>query len=397
MSDSSRKTSADWHFFPNTTFEHIDTFDCNDAVEGVCYPNLTLDQCVRKCGEHKSCRFGYYYSGLSRGKGAVEDTICVPIRDLFPDANPMYRLRNKDTYEELKNASSTTFFKKDAFPFPPNDAAHVFFRDDVLLVNDETKTVLSGQGFPTPDEPSALITFNKDTGDETQAGKAKAPTKRVVQMLQIPPSPARYMTYTKVRYGDTFTFHLPDTNLVMRRATGYQRGMEWVYRAFDLTQLLEITIDPVLPNRKIGDFLMYSDPFCMWTDGFILGLDDANRLGTYYYNSWKDAKEDGLRVTFRFIPQMTAWQCKDGKCAQVQTSGMTVDSDGHGRVNGKRIWRRSDCWNQCDVPEKSTQLVDHVDTQLTSRKSTPHPYVYAWIVFVVVLCLMLAAWVLLRR
>lgn len=38
-----------WLVFPNTVFSDINTVDCNDAVENICYEDKSFDQCLEIC------------------------------------------------------------------------------------------------------------------------------------------------------------------------------------------------------------------------------------------------------------------------------------------------------------------------------------------------------------
>lgn len=115
-----------WLVFPNSIFSSLDTSDCNDAIEGVCYTDKTFNQCVEMCSDHPDCEYGYYISNYNKNT-------CVPLRNLKSNSNPMYRLRSKNIYPELKNSVTKTFINKKKYPFPPEEANSVFFMDHFTI------------------------------------------------------------------------------------------------------------------------------------------------------------------------------------------------------------------------------------------------------------------------
>ena len=51
----------------------------------------------------------------------------------------MYRLRTQNIYSEMDGTDSKVFIDKTIYPFPPEQANIVFFMDNFLIQNTETK------------------------------------------------------------------------------------------------------------------------------------------------------------------------------------------------------------------------------------------------------------------
>ena len=110
-----------WMIFPNATLSQINTMDCNDAIEGECYTDKTFDQCIQSCKDSPECNFGYYISNIQGS-----NNICVPLRDVNIDSNPVYRLRTQNIYSEMDGTDSKVFIDKTIYPFHP-EQANIFY------------------------------------------------------------------------------------------------------------------------------------------------------------------------------------------------------------------------------------------------------------------------------
>ena len=60
-----------WLKFDKTVLYPMEINDCNDTIDGICFKNLSFDECTEKCvGD---CDFGYHIQ-------TSKENICVPIR-----------------------------------------------------------------------------------------------------------------------------------------------------------------------------------------------------------------------------------------------------------------------------------------------------------------------------
>ena len=310
-----------WLVFPDTTFYDINTFDCENCVEGVCYKNKSIDQCIEICDKNSKCSFGHYIS-LEGSDG--KKSWCMPIRDLKVQSSPIYRLRNKSYYPELKNTESSVFVNKNKFSFPPNFSDFVHYMDNFNLYNIETTLLLKDTKDTKEDD---IIFSDKD--------------ELIMQLFQYPPNLGVGPNYIHILYGDNIVFNIPTTTLVMRIQS--DDSMKWEPRVPTLKNQSFFQIYPTMPGKKIGDPITYHDTFSLVYNVYTLGINTYNKLQLYYMD-YKKANELGLNVTFKFIPQMIGWYCDKNKCSQVSIK----DIDKDGTYKGVIVSRIPECYGTCN-------------------------------------------------
>ena len=315
-----------WLIFDNTIFSDLDLMDCNDTINGMCYENKTLDECVKTCNDNDECDAGYYIKGFNKD-------ICVPLRTTsYKGVNPIYRLRKQSIYPVLDNKPVTTFINRDHFPFPLLQANVVFFMDHINIKNIESGLTLESS--PTKND----ATFTK-TGDLQ------------VQLLPTLANITTGVNYTPVKYGNPFAINIPGTSLVLRKALYDPRQhLEWVPRKESLNMSTSFTIIPTMPGKKLGDEVLYSDTFSIkYAVVDLITTTSYNHFATIYYGTYKDALEKHSFVTFSFIPQMKGYYCNDNsKCTEIELKNMVVDKNGIGTFNGLGIGRNPGCWGVCN-------------------------------------------------
>lgn len=311
-----------WLVFPNTIFSNIDTLDCNDTIENICYKDKDFNQCLEICDKNHDCSFGYFM----KGKGA---NICVPLSNTKIKHNPIYRLRHKDIYpKEMKDFKIQTFFDKDKIKFPPEEGNNVFYFDDVYLHNVETNKSLFIDKKITP----SFI-----EGDNN---------KLIIQIIHIPYNFSPSVQYQKVKYGDFIGFNIPSTTLVFRKELSSDK-LEWTSR--NITQLTDKSGFKINPVKNIKDDVLYSDTFSLETNDYFLGVDDNGQLVLHEKTiSYSQALNNNYNITFKFVPNMEGFYCndKDG-CTQISLTDMEIDSNGIGRINGLAVGRNPGCWGVC--------------------------------------------------
>lgn len=361
-----------WIIFPNSIFSNLELSDCNDAMEGKCYTNKTFNQCISLCENSPQCNFGYYISDLP-GKN-----ICIPLKDHKVDSNPVYKLRNKNIYPALGAATTKVFFKKDKYPFPPEDANTLFFRDNFNIQNVETGTLLETSPISSTGE-ELYFTKNGDL---------------IVQILQIPPDLSTDTHYIPIKYGDPLVFNIPNTSLIMRENPENNNNMEWVPSDIKLSQDISYSIQPIMKNKKIGDKISLSDTFSIHTNVSILGVNKHSLIEKLYYNTYKQAKNKNKDVTFRFIPKMKGWYCNNNsKCTEIPLEKMVVDNNNTGTYNGFAIGRNPGCWGVCKYKIKNQPRLQPLNSY---NKNQPTTYIillqFAIIIFILILFICLYLW-----
>lgn len=332
-----------WLVFNNSVLSDLDTLDCDDAIEAICYKDKTFDQCIDLCDKSGSCAFGYYIERKN------DSNICVPIKKPDVTTNISYRLRNQNIYPELKRSHVKTFLNKNVYEFPPSDANTVFYMDNFFFENVETNTIVNNTILS--DVSKKTITKKIDTNDVEFSKDGDLQ----IHLLQIPISLSAGLQYLPVKYGDKVAFNIPTTNLVMRPKS-YENTLEWISRSFNLGPSSSFTLMP-LPdsNKKIGDYVSYSDTFSIHSSSiFILGVNEWYNIELYYYKNYEEAKIRNKNVTFRFTPKEEGWYCKNNKTETISFDKMIIDENGIGTYDGMKISRYPDSFGACK-PEKEKQ------------------------------------------
>ena len=330
-----------WLIFNNAIFSKLDTIDCNDTIESNCYKDKTFDECINICNSSTQCAYGYYLSNNNIN-------YCVPIRDLKINSNPVYRLRKKDIYPELKHSIVKTFINRDKYYFPPVQANTVFFLDNLLIQNTETSTIL---------QTSPIIDSSYSDNNNIKFHKTG---NVIVQPIEIPPnlSAEHYIT---LKYGNNFSFNIPDTNLLIKDLN----GLKWKSTSFMSPVNTTFYLDPLTPGKKIGDDVYYSDIFNIRSSSSsLLGIspDYIIQNQTQPHNS-----------TFRFIPKMIGFYCNnDNKCTPISLEEMVIDEKGIGRKDGLAVGRNPGCWGVCKYKVHDKPLLKPLDIYKESHtRSTP--------------------------
>ena len=310
-----------WLVFKDSIFTNLSTMDCNDAIEGRCYRKRSLNECIDICDKSPHCDYGYHIKDKN-------NQYCVPLQNLF-EVDPRYMIRNKNIYPELKNATTNIFVNKNYVDFPPNKTNVVFFMDDILLQNIETGTILSS----FPSSKNMFVRFGK--GDDLQ-----------LQILKIPSDLSATGRYISLRYGNKFMFNIPTTTFVMEGSSDIYGYMKWISKSFSLISDLGFILEPIDNSKKYGDVVNYSDNFMIKYGTSILEITDDFYVNYLYQNNYKDAKRNGKNVTFRFIPRMKGYYCKDGKCSPIPLSKIKIEN-GIGKYDGSIVTRSPGCWGFC--------------------------------------------------
>lgn len=318
-------TKNNWLIFKDSTFSKLQTADCNDAIEGICYKNISFNECIDYCNKSYNCDYGYHISDLPDNK-----SICVPL-NYSKYFNPVYKLRNKNIYEELQNVDSKVFIDKNKYNFPPNEANNVFFMDNFLVKNMETSYILD----TSPIKNYSQIDFKKN-GD------------LIVKVIKTPPNSISGVEYRKVEYGDDLTLNIPNTNLVLEDKDDI---IDWVSKSFTISSDESFKILPISSDDNNGDnYVYYSDEFYIYSNKTksIISVDkNTNKLVNSKYSDYNDAKSHNMNVTFKFIPKIKGWYCKDKNCIETSIENMEIDDNNVGYIDKIPVNRIKSCWNLC--------------------------------------------------
>lgn len=317
-----------WKIYNNSIFSQISTLDCNDAMEGECYRDKTLEECVDMCYKSPECDLGYYISGLPTKTGKL----CIPLRNENINSNPMFRIRDQNVYKEMKGLKSSVFINKDKYKDVNKLTNSVFYRDNFILKNTETNQFL---------ETSPLSDIKKTVNTEfSNDGNL------ILQILQVPADKSVDSEYIPVRYGDKIMFNIPNTTLIMVHDPD-TNTIKWESHDYSIDTQMYYTIKPVDTNKKMGDIIEYSDNFSIHINVFILGVDKTSHVEVLYYADFKQAKEKERDVTFMFIPRINGWYCDniDKKCKEISISSIKKGKDGLFTYNKNIVSRVPNCIN----------------------------------------------------
>ena len=128
--------------------------------------------------------------------------------------NPIYTLRNQSIRSVLNNVKVSTFINTEDFPFPPDEANIVFFKDKLTL-----KDYINGTsiGKATTEKDGQNINY-------MVSGKGSE-----ITILPAQKSSDIFSKYKTLRYGEKIHIDIPQTSEMM--SGGYEEDdfLRWDY------------------------------------------------------------------------------------------------------------------------------------------------------------------------
>lgn len=317
-----------WLIWPDTVLSILNISDCNDTINGICLSNKSLLECMDECTT--GCGVGYRLV-LPNGK-----SVCVPVRtDIHPYLNPVYRLRRKEYYPDLKNVEIATFINTEIYPFPLETGNVVFYRD-ILTLSEVTDGLTIGT-LDAQIEGKGVILMGEGSDDNIQLLPAQMSTPLAVQ-------------YFPVRFGDYVHISVPGTSLIAQAdsvdgnilkwelTTGSFHGNEFSFR-----------IMPSSKSQRVGGVISCDDVFIIQsTDDSIVVVDPvAHSLRLEYINIPDVLDSDTVGVRYKFVSKMTGYYCDKGKCKSIPIEN-TETNGAAARYNDAPVERNPSCWGLCD-------------------------------------------------
>jgi hypothetical protein len=306
-----------WLIWNDTIFDVMDIVDCNDTINGVCLTGQTLEKCIDQC--KGSCGAGYYVE-MPDG-----NNICVPIRTgIHPDLNPVYRLRRQESRSELNNVRVFSFINTDVFPFPPEEANIVFYKDIVKLKDVRSNLSLNTK-IPDLRKNNLVYMKNEEKNDSIVIIPSKIYTSQVLQ-------------YQPIIYGDKMQLSIPGTSLIMKQNI----ANILVWKPVDnLLSSDYFIIIPVSPDKKIGEAVNYGDKFIIkHNTNSLVEIKNGKYLELNYNNS-------NLNNIFTFESKMIGYYCDKNNSKPVPINKMKTLGNS-GRYKGVTVGRDPNCWGVCD-------------------------------------------------
>jgi len=358
------KYKGKWMIWPNTVFDIIDIVDCNDTINGVCLKNKTIQECIDTCVG--SCAAGYNIT-FEDGR-----SVCVPIRtDIHPYLNPAFRLRKKSLYQKLDNVRVSTFINTDIFPFPPESANMVFYRDIITIENPANGDTIGTE--TTTVEGNSLIQMGK--GDDSN-----------VQLIPDQESASQINQYMPLRYGDPFQVSVPATALRAKESDVVEGALEWESSTGETdVSGMAFKVVPIDGSKNIGDIVTYDDIFALqYAEYMMVVISKEHDMLFITHTSAKNILEVNSSFfypTFRFKSKMIGYYCDKTECKPIPIKDIETFGPA-GRYKGVTVGRDKKCWGICNYLIPGTN-----DTYPLS--TSPPPYRTHGTIFTVIISMSL--------
>lgn len=340
-----------WLIWPNTVLNNLYISDCDDTINGICLTNKTLKQCIDICDGN--CTSGYWLQLPDN------TTICTPLdKNHSPHTNPVYRLRSKKIYKELDNTKIYTFINKEIYNYPPDDANLVYYRDILNIKENIKKTTLGDDNMLNIHNSVIYMGLGSDINLIIIPNKMESP--QIENNLPI-------------RYGDEIQISIPGTNLLLRKSINLPNSLEWLGSSFinyENEPYLKIEPSPSY-NRKLGDFIRYSDEFLILYNELSYITVDYDTLQLKLRNTNDKNITNGI---FQFISKMDGYFCNNDICTSIPIMNTKPHNDG-ARYKENIIYRVPNCWNNCK----------HIRNNIETVNPTKHTTINIWIIVSIVI------------
>lgn len=376
----------DWLIWENTAIDDmdLDRVGCSDTIEGICYKNLNIKECIDKSTDG----FGYHVQ-FKNG-----NSVCVPIRTShYPTLNVNYKLVNQNVHPELNNVSVSTFVNQNKYLFPPINFDTFFYFDVLTLKNIE----------------SGKILVDKDLTDNVIEFLSDENFSRNIQFVPKYSYMKQLEQYEQILYGEEFNIIIEGTTLFLTYDTlsnmfiWKQSFLEEQYNFF---KIIPYTVDQKYEQDKFGKIIGYTDTFnIVYSNNIVLRLSDDNKLEGEYITIDKLIDRDNkyIKNTFSIISKMIAYHCKDNNCEPISYLDIYKNTDNK-LLKNTFICRNKDCWGICKYLDKNTQSLSQSSYstvqppfKFLSLKTTNNWYIITMVILLIILASYLILINLLRR
>jgi hypothetical protein len=352
--------------------DSIQISSCSAAINGICIKGKSVKECIDECVG--GCSAGYHVQ-FDDGK-----SICVPIKtSLHPDLSPIYRLKTQSLYPELNNVVISTFVNTDVFPFPPESANVVFYRDIFTIKEPKTNKTIVTEKAETSKED--IIYMSNDSSDSIQI----LPATSNITVTQV-------SQYLPVRYGDKIQFSIPGTSLLAKESDEKDRILVWeptlgVFHGNDMV----FTLIPMEKTKSIGDIVTYGESIVIqYADTSIVALNSKHDYLKLVYMNVDDLNhQKNQNSVFKFVSKMKGYYCENNTCKPVPINEMET-LDEAGRYKGVTVERNPGCWGVCNYIVPNANFPQPYSTiQPLSGINAKKRYFIFVILFIVILLILL--------
>lgn len=309
-----------WLKFDKTVLYPMEINDCNDTIDGVCFKNLSFDECTEKCvGD---CDFGYYIQ-------TNNENICVPIRSKVNiDSNPSFRLRNQNIYNFRDDVSITYFQNKDLYPYPPSNA-YVYYNSRINIREYNNKN-----SYMTVD-------ITKNNSDVTMSENG------TVMILQPKIINTFIDNSTKIKYNQHLSIHIPVTSLIMRE----NENQKIAFNILDSE--IKNKYQTFAPRRLFYFENINNSNYVKWFEPFYIKTL-RNEYLTNKNNKISVCTEKENATIFCLIPQLIPYYCNNGNCENTNIENVSMNyrkdslemKDSNGNIN--TVYFNDNCWGNCN-------------------------------------------------
>jgi|OM-RGC.v1.004176654 hypothetical protein len=321
-----------WLKFDNTIYYPIEINDCNDTINGICFQNLSFEQCVNKCvGD---CNMGYF---INTGN----NTICVPIRSqAYKSANPSYRLRNQNIYDLNKDVKITTFQNKNLYPYPPEKTISNIKYETIVQINSYINQDLS-----------ITVDTTKNNSDirMTTIGTNINFLPRYISSFLI--------SYETIPFNHYIFFQIPSTTLMLEdnnnnlsfKIIDSNLGLDNIEK--NISNNL-FAFEPK-DNDKNTNIKWYEPVYIKAYNNKYLWINSQNIVVLSSKN----------KSLFFLKPQIIPYYCENNKCISGNIDNITKDANNNLKIKNskgelKNIYYNNNCWNQCKTNYTSSNNIN---------------------------------------
>ena len=308
-----------WLKFDKTVLYPMEINDCNDTIDGVCFKNLTLDECTEKCVD--DCDFGYHIQ-------TNNENICVPIRSKVNiDSNPSFRLRNQNIYNFRDDVSITYFQNKDLYPYPPSNV-YVYYNSRIKIRE------YNKNSYMTVD-----ITKNKSGVTMSEDNTVMIIQPQIVNNF--------IDNSKKIKYNQYLTIHIPATSLIMRVNENQKIGFNI------LDSEIKNRYQNLAPRRLFYFENVNNSKYVKWFEPcYIKTL--RNKYLTNTNNKISLTEEKQKATVFCLTPQLIPYYCNKGKCENTNIENVSMNyrkdslemKESDGNIN--KVYFNDNCWGNCN-------------------------------------------------
>lgn len=312
--------------FPDTTIDKIQFSDCNDTIEGICYNDKSLDECIELCEKSNKCGIGQYIT-------TYEKNYCVPLKsDLYPDMYFTRKMRNKNIYPELNNADSKIFINTKKYKFPPDHSNTIFCYDEMQI-----KCNNLYMGLNDIEPPDTIYRKNGDFQN--------------IQLIEYGISESNLLKYIPIKYNHKYNIRLSNTSYILIK-NQYTNELEWKNKILDTESPgITFSIKQYEINKK-DDVLYYKTKFYLYFNEINLCYINNNgifKTTTKSIEQLIESEDENINesnILFEFIPKVDSYYCDNGECKYIELNDTNCEKE-KCRYKNNIIYRNKGCFNLC--------------------------------------------------